>query len=397
MKHKLQKNAEDAQEKCRCISSNLDSVHSNLNQVETEYHRVAQLSRTPMCVLNDIDRQFEKATQLHGIDTTFLFTATALQCLRQYVLTPMTAERLNDQEAAQLVKGEHKEISRRSHRLYMPSLEEIQTNPVPFDATMGAKQYKALQDFGYLGHRGATPGHDPLFGLLFGTANIATSTLTNWRMESYHIYSGTYGNASGIHDIFSCRAQTPLVFSHTFDRLLHQGMDGKIIIGASVLKEIQHLRSDLYSKNSLPLPVVSAINPTLAGELAKRGFDAANALDIVKQFTYALAIDTLIWLIHGLYYDTSEGLTRSMYEIRTRKILIYSNLLATVSNVIVATIRQCLGANGVRVADWGGYINTVRHIAADAKFIREIKQDFLKNELYDRIVGDEYDFMKGDF
>ncbi len=397
MKHKLQKNAEDAQEKCRCISSNLDSVHSNLNQVETEYHRVAQLSRAPMCVLNDIDRQFEKATQLHGIDTTFLFTATALQCLRQYVLTPMTAERLNDQEAAQLVKGEHKEISRRSHRLYMPSLEEIQTNPVPFDATMGAKQYKALQDFGYLGHRGATPGHDPLFGLLFGTANIATSTLTNWRMESYHIYSGTYGNASGIHDIFSCRAQTPLVFSHTFDKLLHQGMDGKIIIGASVLKEIQHLRSDLYSKNSLPLPAVSAINPTLAGELAKRGFDAANALDIVKQFTYALAIDTLIWLIHGLYYDTSEGLTRSMYEIRTRKILIYSNLLATVSNVIVATIRQCLGANGVRVADWGGYINTVRHIAADAKFIREIKQDFLKNELYDRIVGDEYDFMKGDF
>ena len=397
MKHKLQKNAEDAQEKCRCISSNLDSVHSNLNQVETEYHRVAQLSRAPMCVLNDIDRQFEKATQLHGIDTTFLFTATALQCLRQYVLTPMTAERLNDQEAAQLVKGEHKEISRRSHRLYMPSLEEIQTNPVPFDATMGAKQYKALQDFGYLGHRGATPGHDPLFGLLFGTANIATSTLTNWRMESYHIYSGTYGNASGIHDIFSCRAQTPLVFSHTFDKLLHQGMDGKIIIGASVLKEIQDLRSDLYSKNSLPLPAVSAINPTLAGELAKRGFDAANALDIVKQFTYALAIDTLIWLIHGLYYDTSEGLTRSMYEIRTRKILIYSNLLATVSNVIVATIRQCLGANGVRVADWGGYINTVRHIAADAKFIREIKQDFLKNELYDRIVGDEYDFMKGDF
>lgn len=397
MKHKLQKNAEDAQEKCRCIFSNLDSVHSNLSQVETEYHRVAQLSRTPMCVLNDIDRQFEKATQLHGIDTTFLFTATALQCLRQYVLTPMTAERLNDQEAAQLVKGEYKEISRRSHRLYMPSLEEIQTNPVPFDATMGAKQYKALQDFGYLGHRGATPGHDPLFGLLFGTANIATSTLTNWRMESYHIYSGTYGNASGIHDIFSCRAQTPLVFSHTFDKLLHQGMDGKIIIGASVLKEIQHLRSDLYSKNSLPLPAVSAINPTLAGELAKRGFDAANALDIVKQFTYGLAIDTLIWLIHGLYYDTSEGLTRSMYEIRTRKILIYSNLLATASNVIVATIRQCLGANGVRVADWGGYINTVRHIAADTKFIREIKRDFLKNELYDRIVGDEYDFMKGDF
>ena len=52
--------------------------------------------------------------------------------------------------------------------------------------------------------------------------------------------------------------------------------------------------------------------------------------------------------------------------------------------------------DGMRIVDWGGYLNTLHHIAFDAKFIHETKKDFLKNELYDRIVGTEYDFMKGD-
>ncbi len=119
---------------------------------------------------------------------------------------------MDDQAAARAVEGE-KEISNRSHRLYNPGLEEIITNPVPFDAIKGGKQYGALEGFGRLGHRGATPGHDPLAGLVFGTANIATSTLTNWRMESYHIYTGVYGLSKGAQDMFLNRAQTPLVLS----------------------------------------------------------------------------------------------------------------------------------------------------------------------------------------
>ena len=47
-----------------------------------------------------------------------------------------------------------------------------------------------------------------------------------------------------------------------------------------------------------------------------------------------------------------------------------------------------------RFFDWGGYLNTLYRVAFDAKKISEIKQDFLKNTLYDRITGDEYDFMK---
>lgn len=85
-------------------------------------------------------------------------------------------------------------------------------------------------------------------------------------------------------DIFMRRADTNRVLSETFiNKLVHQGIDGRIIVGVSVAKEIQHLRSDVYSKDSLPLPLISAINPVIAGELATRGLDMANALNTGKQ------------------------------------------------------------------------------------------------------------------
>lgn len=40
-----------------------------------------------------------------------------------------------------------------------------------------------------MGHRVTAIGHDPLLGLIFGTANIATSTLTNAHFDSFHIYT----------------------------------------------------------------------------------------------------------------------------------------------------------------------------------------------------------------
>ena len=56
-------------------------------------------------------------------------------------------------------------------------LDEIITNPVPFDANVGANG--ALSGGGKMGHRVTAIGHDPLLGLIFGTANIATNLGTN--------------------------------------------------------------------------------------------------------------------------------------------------------------------------------------------------------------------------
>jgi len=410
LKHKLQKLKEESQALCEDISSDLSSVKSNLDQVAREYHRVTELSRTPTVVINDIDRQFEKATKLTGTDTAFLFVATGMQCIRQYVLTPNRL-RGDANEEARNTDGHITERSQRSHKLYNPSIEEIRNSPVPFDVVAGT--HGLLKGYGSLGHRGATVGHDPLWGLLFGTANIATSTVTLWGkdipilMPSYHVKTGGVrgkGDVIREMDVIASsslgnpiRADTIRVVSEFSDKLIKQGDAGREICAEALKKEIIHLKSDVYSKDSLPLPSVSALSPRLAGDLAKRGIDMANVLNAGKQLTYAVLIDSLIALIHSMFYAEGSSASRRTYEVRTRKILLYSNLLASSSNIIVSAISQYFGGNGQQLIDWGGYINTLRHIVFDTKFIYEVKKDFLKNELYDLIVGDDYDFMKGDF
>ena len=47
--------------------------------------------------------------------------------------------------------------------------DTIITNPVPFDTNVGANG--ALSGGGKMGHRVTAIGHDPLLGLIFGTAN----------------------------------------------------------------------------------------------------------------------------------------------------------------------------------------------------------------------------------
>lgn len=403
MKHPLQKKKERVSALTAHISNELDSAQRKMNQIGSEYHRVAEISHNAVQVIDDIDRQFEKTVRLNSTDVAFLFIATSLQCLRQYLLTPLT-EKMRHDEAAEKEKGSKKEHSDRSHQYYNPPLNEIITNPAPFDLVKGNRG--VMRGYGSLGHRGATVGHDPLFGLIFGTGNIATSTVTLWgktnplAMESYHVKTGLLpvrGGKFSPEDVIPLsptglpiHADTSRILSETFiNKLLHQGMEGKVIVGTSLAKEIIHLKSDIYSTDGLPLPAISAIDPKLAGSLAKQGLDMAMAFDVGRQFAYALAIDTVISIIHGFFFDPATDYSRSTYEVRTRRILTISNLLASTSNVIVAYVTQ-----NTNLLDFGGFINTLRHIAFDTKFITEVKKDFLKNQLYDTIVGQSYDFME---
>lgn len=366
-------------------------IDNHLGQICAEQKRVTKIANNPWSLINEIDDRFKQATKLTDLDINFLFLATALQCVRQYVLTAFPV-RLNDQEAANQTIGHFKEHSSRSHRYYAPSLEEIITNPVPFDAITGGKGI--LSGYGYLGHRGATIGHDPVLGLVVGTSNIATSTLTTWDFNSYHIVTGYAVGRNGTpvaRDIFGKHANTLKVLTSTTDKLLHQGLVGKQIVGISLLKEIIHLQSDLNTKRSLPLPLVSLASPQLAGEMARHGLDMANAHNVGKQLAFAVLLDTFIAMLHGLYYDESVNMSRKAYEIRTRRILCYSNLIATSSNIVVTACTQ-----NIARLDVGGIANTLFRFLSDARFIHEVKRDFLKNEFHDRIVGKEYEFMEGD-
>lgn len=394
---------EEIERRQTALKNSSDEIFADMDKIIAESNRVAEVAANAPQILNDLEEQFSACTKLRGKDIAFLFLATALQCCRQYLLTDFK-DRLGDKDAAENIIGKDKfdphdlkarkeaGFQNRHHRWYDPKLEEIILHPVPFDTNVGGKKFGSpLKGFGKLGHRGATLGHDPILGWIFGTANIATSTLTTATFQSYHIKSDNG-------DFISNNANTFKVLSYTFqDKLLNQGMDGKIIVATSIVKEAIHLMSDVNSKNSLPIPVITTFNPTLASSLAKYGFDMANVLNVGKQATLAQAINLLIAMIHGLTYNPDKDGDKKLFEVRTRKILSYSNLIATTSNVLLVAIGTAIGAatsNGdiirksLQKLDIGGFLVTMHRLITDARFIQEIKQEFVFGEFDKLIQGD---------
>lgn len=353
----------------------LDNTLNDLQKGYDETVRVRNVVENTREILDDLDEQFCQKTGLTKVDMTFLFTAIGLQIARQYLLTQFP-ERLDNKSAAKGTFGHGEEHSNRHHKYYNPSLNEIITNPVPFDANIGANG--ALSGGGKMGHRVTAIGHDPILGLIFGTANIATSTLTTMNFDSYHI--STNANKR---DYFKNHARTDLVISYTVDKMISQGMEGKTIVAMSLIKEIIHLKSDINTKHSLPLPFISVINPKIASELASYGFDMANVVAVGKQASYTMLINSIIAMLHGLFFDGESEIDKKLYEVRTRKILSYSNLVATSSNITVVAITK-----EMKKLDLGGMAVTIYRLITDAKFIKQVKQEFIFGSYKDMIMGD---------
>lgn len=403
------------------IVNDIKREAEHFQEVSDEYNRVADIYKAPAVILRDIEKDFKKATKLNGVDISFLFFATALQCVRQYLLTPFKNknDRPSDKEAADKTKGHNEEHSARGNLLYNPSLKEIIENPVPFDAIFGSKDLEI--GLGGSNHRFKTLGHDAILGWIFGTANIATSTITLSDFQSFHVTTG-YTKRGDARDKITAPADIFEIFGHIINKLISKegrwsddigenGLDsgstnklaGPAILVTSVFKEGIHLKSDIGSKDSLPFPIISTISPELAQKFAEYGLDMCNILNIGKQALYAALINFLIATIHRMIYNESSGLSQSMYEVKTRKILTYSNVIASASNIIAVAVTEIIAAvtensqlaeKGLSYLDIGGFIVTLHRLISDYKFIKEIKLEFLENQWYDIVLGDDYEFMK---
>ena len=83
---------------------------------------------------------------------------------------------------------------------------------------------------------------------------------------------------------------------------------------------------------------------------------------------------------------------------RTRKILSYSNLIASASNLIAVAVMGAVsvltanpgpGKNALRYLDVGGLAVTIYRIVNDRKFIKQVKQEFLEKEFYNLVMGEK--------
>ena len=83
----------------------------------------------------------------------------------------------------------------------------------------------------------------------------------------------------------------------------------------------------------------------------------------------SILINMVISLLHGLYYDEGSDGNRDLFEVRTRKILLYSNTLASTGNIAATLITK-----NAKMLDIGGLLVTISRLYTDARFIARAKE-----------------------
>ena len=158
--------------------------------------------------------------------------------------------------------------------------------------------------------------------------------------------------------------------------------DHKLNLPAAIFAQAQHLKSDMYTKLGLPVPLLATINEDFASELYKSNYDAlclARDTEIVgTSYIVSKVIDIIISLVHGLFRDENEP--KELYEIRTRKLLLISNAIASSSTVIYSSITQ-----NPKNLDIGSLLNTTTHLFSDVRFMAKIKREYIEGEIADKL------------
>ena len=362
------------------LDTTTQKIEDHLTQVQDEYLRATQFSGQAGYVIDQLDRQFREKTKLSGSDTVFLFLCVALQCARQYLLTN---DKLRLQDKGGLksnVRGDrlmHSVYDDTVGNIAPPQWEDVLFQSVPYDASTD-KNISHVKNTGIGGttHRYRTLGHDPILGWIFGTANIMTNSLTKSDIVTTYQVSN-----------MTILRHYPLGTLGMLNKAAEYAQNDPMLLAASTARQAIHFGSDYFTKQGLPIPLIATVNNDVAKTMLTKGH--IDMWSITRGAALSALINQLIATIHRLLYNEDRDGTPSMYEVRTRKILSYSNAMATGSNIIVTAFTKDLTK-----LDVGGALVTLYRIVSDYKFIHEIKRDFLKNEFYNIVVGEGYDFMK---
>ena len=388
------------------LKKNDEIIGRNYEKLAEESQRVGDLAATAKITLNNLDDEFEKQTGLDRTDWSFLLCATALQISR-WILIGKLSEYMDSVTHTDRLEHDDKSIKDMERGLRddyksthdidangtwehnksekYPTWLEIAYDGVPYDVTRGSSEKDVNMDGRY--HRFHTLGHDPLLGWIFGVNDIIASTITLNTWDVYVVNRKPKPKHFGDQiNLFSSFARSFESINEDWHRL-----------PAAVFAQGLHLESDLHTKLGLPIPILEVFDPKLAGRLYKEGYDSLRLMKDKKevsivglQAVVSILINLIIGLIHGLYYDPSKYTSREIYEVKTRKILLYSNMIASASNVIWVGSNAMGGNEGVvKDLDLGGLMVTAYRLFNDAEFIKNVKEEFVFGKFRNMIQGEK--------
>lgn len=399
----------------KILAQDADLLFSKIEKNSQEEGRVINVLNNASVLLDDIEKDFEKRTSFDKTDVYVLFLSTALQLLRIYVL-PKFQKKFEDGNRVthndpkikkELAEKADDYVTRKKANGWTvkkgkyPTWEDIVrgNTGVGYDKTKGAKDFGIKMHGGL--HRVKALGHDPILGWIYGVANILTNTITIapeyllgekehrymslLSVKSYQIVTERRGKrietfwGHPISTYFSFSKES--VFYNAFESLRE---DKKRLL-AAVFAQGNHLYSDKYTPEGLPVPFLSLIDTDKAFEIYKKGYDWLDfKYDVQMTMTsasIAVMLNNIIELIHLYFYNPNKESDFKLYTVKSHKIVLYSNLLATSSDVIQTAIRSCLNdTNALKTFDLGGFLVTLYRLIKDVHFIRKVKEEFILRE-----------------
>jgi len=372
-----------------------------LNEIADDAANTAELYANAEAVLNDIDERFREETKLDRVDVAFLMLATALQISRWIVIAKVNQAleqkiadaRVDHNDGAILsMEKEKRQIfyDRHQNDPHIKSKHRDWANiifdSVPYDITKGSPLFGVNMEAGF--HRVHTLGHDPVLGWIFGTMNILSDTITLEDFRTFNVCMDKGRKA------WSGRTTLPIAFYDAYDSI----REDSTRLPAAVFAQAIHLKSDVYTKQGLPVPILESFAPDFAGEIYKEGYDSLCLMKDVAvvgvQAVSSILINMLVAAIHGLFYDSKQYPDRELYEVKTRKIISISNVIASSSNLIWVGGNAWMGNEAAwKDLDIGGILVTAYRLVKDVNFIRRVKQEYLENEWNKKVLGNEYSFI----
>lgn len=378
--------------------------------------------KTANVIIADIDKQFaEKTGIVNPKDMVFLWSAVAIQCVRWILiptfdmetLTPTTEGRKDSASEGKKDKtATGKELDKTKEereKQEFPDVKSIMLLPVPYDAMKGTEDIviPGVTDYGKqiysMNHHSATLGHDPILGQIVGTANIMTRSIT------FHDSLTTTRKV----EILSGRTQVVVKQPFYSKMLMIEDViksakedDGRIT--AALVKENLHLQSDKYTKMGLPIPLLSAglQQRLLSQKWNSKELEAVlkgSVKGIATNFVIALIINTIVGTLHGFCYDGEKDGDRTMYAVRTRKVIATSNVIAECVN-LSAVAAGCIGGvlsensdlvkKSVSHLDIGGMIEAIHQIVRSKSIQEKIRREFLEQELFEHFTANKYSFLE---
>ena len=94
-----------------------------------------------------------------------------------------------------------------------------------------------------------------------------------------------------------------------------------------------------------------------------------------NQAAFSALINYIVATVHKFFYDPNKDEDEKLYEVKTRKILLYSNIIASTSNIIYTSF------TGINNLDLGGLLVALYRIVSDVSYITKIKKEFIEAEL----------------